>query len=110
MPTLDRTERAQLDDVLGRMVAEFEPERIYLYGSRARGDTRPGSDWDLMVIVSSSVEPGYRRDQRAIRALGTVPFPAHVTVWTADEFDSRRHLVASFPATIEREGELLYTR
>ncbi len=63
-----------------------------------------------MVLVASSDEPGYKLEQRAIRALGALPLPAHVTVWTVDEFDSQTRLRASFPATIEREGELLYRR
>ena len=39
-----------LDDIVGRIVAVAQPERIILFGSAARGDMGPHSDVDLLVI------------------------------------------------------------
>lgn len=106
------TEVLQEDSVLAEMVRRlidtFKPERIYLFGSKARGDASAESDYDLMVIVLHSDMPGYRRDQVAYRALLGLQVAKDVMVWTREEFDSRAHLPASFPATIIREGKLLY--
>jgi len=44
-----------------RVVETAQPEKIILFGSRARGDARPASDFDVLVIKESS-EPSYRRD------------------------------------------------
>jgi hypothetical protein len=44
----------------------------------------------------------------AYRALRGSGVSKDVLVWTADEFDRRRHLAASLPATILREGRLIY--
>jgi hypothetical protein len=41
-----------------RLVEAYHPERIYLFGSKARGDAGPDSDFDLMVIVSDDAPPG----------------------------------------------------
>ncbi|HXU32595.1 MAG TPA: nucleotidyltransferase domain-containing protein [Thermoanaerobaculia bacterium] len=41
---------ALLSQMAQVIVEEFEPERIILFGSHARGDARPGSDIDLLVI------------------------------------------------------------
>ena len=46
---------------MGRLVAEYQPERIYLFGSKARGDAGPDSDYDIMLVVSSCDLPAYRR-------------------------------------------------
>lgn len=78
--------------------------------SRGRGQADPESDYDLMVIVADSDLPGYRRDQLAYRALLGVGVAKDVLVWTREEFDRRRHLAASLPATILREGRLVYGR
>ncbi|MBW1953738.1 MAG: nucleotidyltransferase domain-containing protein, partial [Deltaproteobacteria bacterium] len=43
-----------LKEMVRRLVAAFQPERIYLYGSRARGEAGPDSDYDLMLVVSAS--------------------------------------------------------
>ena len=98
----------RLAEIVNRLVLTFRPERIYLFGSRARGGADADSDYDLMVVVRNSELPGHRRDQLAYRALRGVGVAKDVLVWTRDEFDRRAHLKASLPATILREGRLLY--
>jgi uncharacterized protein len=97
-----------LSEIVRRLVDGCQPERIYLFGSRARGDAGTDSDYDIMVVVASSDEPAYRRAQRAHSLLWDLGTAADVLVWTRDAFDSRVHLRASLPATITREGQLLY--
>jgi predicted nucleotidyltransferase len=94
--------------IVQRLVAALSPERIYLFGSQARGDTGPDSDYDLLVVVRSSTLPRYRRDQAAFEALLGVGVAKDVLVLTHDEFERQRTVVCSLPATVEREGLLLY--
>lgn len=101
-------EEARIRDVVERLVGVFRPERIYLFGSRARGDWNEDSDYDLMVIVSSSDLPPHRRAEQAYRVLYGLGIPKDVLVWTREEFDRFLPVVASLAATIEREGRLLY--
>jgi hypothetical protein len=100
------------DPVLAKMVERLvhacRPQRIDLFGSRARGEAAAHSDYDPMVIVPQSELPGYRRDQLAYLALRGIPVAKDVIVWTAEEFDRRTHLPASLPATVLREGRLLH--
>jgi uncharacterized protein len=97
-----------LDEIVRRLVETFEPERIYLFGSRARGEGGPDSDYDLMMVVRHSALPGLKREQLAYQVLRGVGAAKDALVWTADEFDRRLHLPASLPATIEREGRRIY--
>jgi uncharacterized protein len=97
-----------LEEIVTRQVRLWQPDRIYLFGSRARGEEDQSSDYDLMVVVPSSEEPAYRRAQRAHSVLWDLGTAADVLVWTREAFDSRVHLKASLPATILREGKLLY--
>jgi predicted nucleotidyltransferase len=97
-----------LGEIVRRLVNGCQPERIYLFGSRARGNSGRDSDYDIMVVVSRSDEPAYRRAQRAHSLLWDLGAAADILVWTRDAFDSRAHLRASLPATITREGRLLY--
>lgn len=92
------------------LVEAFDPERIYLFGSYARGDAGPDSDYDLMMIVANSDQPQYKRSQQAHAALARFTTAKDILVWTRDEFDGDVHLKASLPATILREGVLLYAR
>ncbi len=102
----------QLNPVLAEMVRRlqdaFQPDSIYLFGSRARGDAGPDSDYDLLMIVAGSVLPRYRREQVAFQALSGVGASIDVLVLTREEFDRSRRVVCSLSATVEREGILLY--
>jgi len=98
----------ELAGLLVALVGALRPELIYAFGSQARGTPRTDSDVDLLVIVASSPEPGYRRAQAAYRAVGLHRLPLDIVVLTRDEFEARRGLVASLPATVAREGRVLY--
>jgi uncharacterized protein len=38
-------------NLLDKVVATWHPKQIWLFGSRARGDASPASDWDLLIVV-----------------------------------------------------------
>ena len=97
-----------LDDIVARLVDALGPDEVYLFGSRARGDSEEESDIDLLVIVPHSNQPGFKRDREALRALRGLGCAVDVIVLTRAEFDAKRQVVCSLPATVCREGKLLY--
>jgi predicted nucleotidyltransferase len=97
-----------LATIVARLIDKLKPERIYLFGSRARGDAGSDSDYDLLVVLSHTTEPGYRLAQKAHAVLGDMGTAADILVWSREAFDSRLHLKASLPSTVIREGNLLY--
>jgi uncharacterized protein len=99
---------ARLSEAVRRLVDLFQPERVYLFGSQARGDATHDSDYDVMVVVPFADEPRYRRAQRAYAVLFAVDLPVDVLVLTHEEFERQASVVASLPATVLREGRLLY--
>lgn len=99
---------AILAEAVRRLVEAYRPERIYLFGSVARGDADADSDYDIMVLVPD----GSSRDRldcdtgyRALRGLG---ISKDILVWTRSDFEERLHLKSSLPSTILREGKLLH--
>lgn len=97
-----------LAEVVRRLVEAYVPERVYLFGSKARGDVGPDSDYDLMVIVPDDAPAERRRSRLAYQVLWGTGAAADVLVWTVTQFQSRVHVVASLPATVMREGRLLH--
>lgn len=98
----------KLVEIVRRLVEALRPERIYLFGSRARGEATAGSDYDVVVVVREVAKEPYLLERRAYRALWGLGTPVDVVVMTRHHFEKRRKLAASLPATVEREGKLLY--
>jgi predicted nucleotidyltransferase len=98
----------RLADAVRRLTAAYRPERIYLFGSHARGDAGPDSDYDLLVVVPDSAPLERRGGRLAYAALRGTGTAADVLVQSKSYFESRLHLPASLPATVLREGRLLY--
>lgn len=97
-----------LAEMVRRLVEAYEPERVYLFGSKARGDSGPDSDYDLMVIVPDSAGGPKRDSDLAYRVLWGMGSAADVLVWGRSDFDGRLQLKASLPTTIVTDGRLLY--
>jgi len=97
-----------LAEMLRRLVRAFDPDLVYLYGSRARGDATEDSDYDLMVVVRESDLPFQERWLKAFRLLCGMGVPKDVVVLTREEFEGKQSVVCSLPATVVREGKLLY--
>ena len=98
----------RLAEVVRRLVEAYQPDRVYLFGSVARGETGPDSDYDLLLIVPDDATPERKRSRLAYERLWGTGTSADVLVWTRSRFDRRVHLPASLPATVLREGKLLH--
>jgi len=102
------TREQAVAEITRRLVDYFQPERIYLFGSVARGDDGPDSDLDFCVVLPDDApERLYRPGiHRTLWGVGTATDVVRLPV---SEFERRAaHVKASLPATILREGKLLY--
>jgi uncharacterized protein len=109
---IDVTE-AVLSDMVQAIVREVDPERIYLFGSRARGEARADSDIDLLIIESKPFSPDHSRWQeikRVRRALSSFRIPKDILVYTVDEVAKWQYSINHIIARALREGKLLYER
>ena len=96
-------------DIVRRIVERVQPEKIILFGSRARGDARPDSDFDVLVIKESD-EPGYRRDAALYLALVGLNVPVDVITYTPEEVREWSAVPQAFITTAVREGKVVYER
>ncbi len=97
-----------LAEIVRRLVAAYQPERIYLFGSVARGEAGPDSDYDLLVIVPDDAAPERKDSRLAYEVLWGTGRAADVIVWRKTPFKRRARVVCSLPATVLWEGRVLY--
>ncbi len=96
-----------MEEIVRRIVQTVDPDRVILFGSRARGDIRPDSDIDLLVIAASS-EPRYRRAVPLYGALSDMLVPMDIVVYTPQEVEEWSQVPQAFITTAIREGKVLY--
>ena len=96
-----------IEEIIRKIVEAFQPRRIVMFGSRARGDTRPDSDLDLMVEMETDESPAQR--VRTIDALfGLHRWAMDLIVYTPQEVEEQRQYRNSLVRVIESEGKVLY--
>jgi predicted nucleotidyltransferase len=102
------TREQAITAITDRLVEYYHPERIYLFGSEARGDAGPDSDLDFCVVVPDDA-PAELLRRGIYSVLRGIGFPKDVVPWRRSDFEARAAYVrTSLPATIVREGKLLY--
>jgi len=97
-------------EISRRLVAEFDPDQIILFGSHAWGMPGQDSDVDLLVIVPATDERPAARAARAHRCLRSIPLPMDLIVKSRDEMARSARVPASLEAEILDRGKVLFSR
>lgn len=102
------TDAGLIHEITRRLVDYFHPQRVYLFGSAARGDHGPDSDLDFCVVLPDDApESAYRPGIHS--RLWDLGVSTDVVRWPASDFEARaRDVAASLPAAVIRDGKLLY--
>ncbi len=98
--------------LLRSMVDRFHPEAVILFGSRARGDHRPDSDWDVLVVVDDDTPEGVFDPEYCWQAQRNVVPGVHAEVipTTLSDFLAERTGIATVAHEAFQHGILVYER
>ena len=103
------TSEAIISTMVDRIVGRFQPSRVVLFGSQARGTAKEWSDVDLLVVMDNV--PNKRRVAVEIReSLGDLPISKDIVIATPDEITRRGHVVGTVLRAALREGTIVYER
>jgi uncharacterized protein len=102
------TRDAVLEEIVRRLVAAYDPERVYLFGSAARGETGLNSDFDVLLVVPDDASQDRLRSRRAYEALWGLGAATDVLVMSRSAFEARAGVPTSLPATVLEEGVLVH--
>ncbi|MCI0551881.1 MAG: nucleotidyltransferase domain-containing protein [Anaerolineae bacterium] len=107
--TIQTLEPPCLPEAIERIVRRFDPLRIILFGSWARGDARPDSDLDLLVVLPE-VENKRHATIAILRTLNGLPASKDVVVTTPEEIQRRGNIIGNILHPALREGKVVYER
>lgn len=89
----------ELCRIVGAIAAEYGIERVYLFGSRARGDNGPGSDYDFCIRTPDDM--GLFKMSGFYRKLGDA-------LGTSVDIVCEESLRDDFSRTISKDLRLIY--
>ena len=98
----------QIKQITEIIINDYKPDKVILFGSRARGDVRPDSDVDILVVSDKEKNmPRYKRGLQVRVKLSNILIPLF---YTHEDFSRWRNVKQSFVSTVIREGLVLYER
>jgi predicted nucleotidyltransferase len=109
VPTVDKRKRIPqkaIDEVVQQIAEKFQPQKIILFGSYARGKPRPESDVDLLVVMDTPLKES-QQSLEIRRHLG-VMFGLDLVVYTPKRLKERVEMGDWFLRDILKEGKVVY--
>ncbi len=102
-------EQGQIYDIVNRIIENYNPEKIILFGSYARGNYNDDSDLDFILIKETSV-PKHKRGIEVRRLFYGLAVPMDFKIYTTTEFTNELSNQYSFLSTAIQGSKILYER
>ena len=100
-------EKEQIEVVIDKIVENYKPEKIILFGSYAYGNPNRDSDLDICVIKNIDT-PRYERGREIRKYLRGMMIPIDLLVYTPAEIEEWKDVKHSFIYNILKRGKILY--
>lgn len=98
---------SQIKEIIQKIVAGYQPEKIWLFGSYSRESQTESSDIDLLIIKKTSVK-AVKRPAEVHRIFKPYIFDLDILVYTPEEFDIQKESINSIAYFVNKEGKLVY--
>ncbi len=98
-----------LEHAIEIIVKVADPDQIILFGSRARGDAKQDSDYDICVI-KSGISQRRKLTQQIYQSLFGVGVPVEIIVETPDRFNALKDNPFLIYREIARCGRVIYEK
>lgn len=95
--------------MIERIVEELNPLEIWLFGSRARGNARPESDWDLMAVLPDDAPDSHLDLVEAWRALRDLRLQrVEIFPVRKSDFEQAKAALGTLSQIVASEGRVVY--
>ena len=97
----------EINRITAQIIEKYNPDKIILFGSAARGELHPDSDADFLIIKKETPLYGADRIRELIRLIER-NIPIDFLVYRPEEFERRLEMGDPFLKAILKEGKILY--
>ncbi|MFQ6055367.1 MAG: nucleotidyltransferase domain-containing protein [Methanosarcinales archaeon] len=99
----------QINEITKRVVKNFKPQKIILFGSYANGTPTEESDLDLLIIKDSDL-PSRLQNRNVRKILSDLRVPVDVIVKTAKEFETYKDIIGTIVYPANKFGKVIYEK
>lgn len=104
-----KEQQQKIQEIVQKIVKEYKPEKIILFGSWAWGEPGPDSDVDLFVVKETK-EQSLKRIEALDKIFSRREFPMDFLVYTPQQIKKRLEIGDFFVQEIINNGKILYDR
>jgi predicted nucleotidyltransferase len=96
-----------INTVVEKIITNYQPQKIILFGSYANGSPTKDSDLDLLIIKNSDT-PKIERNRQVRRLLKDLYFPVDVFIKTEQEYNKYKDVIGTVVYSAHQYGKVLY--
>lgn len=96
-----------VEEIKKKLIAEYHPKKIFLFGSAALKGPEAANDLDL-CIITEGIQNKSDEFIKIRRILGRTLLPLDVLIFTKEEFDRRSNIWGTVQYEIDKKGLVLY--
>lgn len=96
-----------LDKIIQTILEVIIPDKIILFGSQARGEARPDSDYDILII-KSDIGNKLKIEQDIYEKIIGIDESIDIIVRTPENIENDKNKIGSFTARALKEGKIIY--
>jgi len=97
----------QISEITKRIVGNFKPQKIILFGSYANGTPTDESDLDLLIIKDSDT-PSRLQNRKVRKMLSDLRIPIDIIVKTPKEFQTYKDIIGTIIYPANKFGKVIY--
>jgi len=98
-----------LKEAVRRIINNFNPDKIILFGSYAYGHPTVDSDMDIMIVMDTDEKP-HKRAVSVRKVLKGIGIPKDIIVKTPEEFERFKDIVGTIVYPAAHKGRIIYER
>lgn len=100
----------KLNPIVKKIVQEYQPDKIVLFGSYAWGNPTEDSDVDLFIVKKSAKRRIDRARELRAKLIGNKFPPMDLLIYTPEELDGRVAIEDFFIKDVLEKGKVLYAK